>query len=143
MTEVPDLLLVRTFVSVTDAHVARSVLDAAGIPTHLADDNIVAAVWTYSNAVGGVKLLAPADRWEEASVLLDTPPQHPGEAHDDPSDDACLRCGGSSFAAATRGRRWAALTWLVAGLPLVPVRRVLLCRRCGMALTSPNGSRAK
>ena len=43
MNEAPELVVVRTFTNVPDAHVARSVLDAAGIPTHLGDDHLVAA----------------------------------------------------------------------------------------------------
>lgn len=72
MSRADGLTVVRAFSSPPEAHVARSVLDAAGIPTYLADDNIVAADWLYSNAEGGVKLPVPSDRRDQAMVLLDS-----------------------------------------------------------------------
>ena len=141
MNEATELVVVRTFTNVPDAHVARSVLDAAGIPTHLADDNIIAADWLYSNAVGGVKLLVPSDRLDEAIAVLDTLPQD-GEPSlldslgepQHASEDMCPRCGGQQFEPVTRGRRWAALTWLLVGVPLVPIHRARRCRLCGTTL---------
>jgi hypothetical protein len=38
----------------------------------LADENLVSMNWMYSTAVGGVKVLVPVDRVEEAQSLLDT-----------------------------------------------------------------------
>jgi hypothetical protein len=142
MNEAPELVVVRTFTSVPDAHVARSVLDAAGIPTHLADDNIIAADWLYSNAVGGVKLLVPSDRLDEAIAILETPALDaelaPVESIDAPHEkrpeDICPQCGGVQFEPIKRGRRGAALTWLLVGVPLIPVHRAFRCRQCGTTL---------
>jgi hypothetical protein len=141
MNQASALVVVRTFTNVADAHVARSALDAAGIPTHLADDYVIALDWLYSNAVGGVKLLVPSDRLDEASAVLETPPIAAPSFHDtfgEPQEnlpaDSCARCGGKDFEPLTRGRRWAALTWLVVGAPLVPVHRALRCRQCGTTL---------
>lgn len=142
MNEAPELVVVRTFSSVPDAHVARSVLDAAGVPAHLADANIIAADWLYSNAVGGVKLLVPSDRLDEAIALLETPAQDADSSplgstdapHQERSEDICHQCGGDQFEPIKRGRRWAALTWLLVGVPLAPVRRAFRCRQCGTTL---------
>jgi hypothetical protein len=146
MNEATELVVVRTFTNVPDAHVARSALDAAGIPTQLADENFVAANWLYSNAVGGVKLLVPSDRLDEASALLQAGSDAVGasrvERFDEPHETACenvCRCGGTDFELVTRGRRWAALTWLLAGIPLAPIRRTHRCRRCGATLETRGG----
>jgi hypothetical protein len=141
MNDAIELIVVRTFTNVADAHVARSALDAAGIPTHLADDHVIAAYWLYSNAVGGVKLLVPSDRLNEASALLEAISEDAGASLSDSSGepleiasgDVC-RCGGNQFEPVTRGRRWAAFTWLVVGVPLGPIQRTFRCRQCGTIL---------
>jgi hypothetical protein len=139
MSSADGLSVVRTFSSPPEAHLARSVLDAAGIPTYLADDNIVAADWLYSNAVGGVKLLVPSDRRDEAIVLLDAPAESLDTAvlPDDGNGEVCAGCGGTRFEPVTQGRRWAALSWLLVGVPLAPVHHRRRCVRCGAVLESP------
>ena len=141
MNEPCELSVLRAFTHVLDAHVARSALDTAGIPTHLADDNIVAANWLFSNAVGGVKLQVPSDRWQEARDLLEGPvdtepfvPDSTAATDEDASPGVCTRCGSNRFEPITLGRRWAALSWLLLGVPLVPVHRVVRCRQCGAPL---------
>jgi Putative prokaryotic signal transducing protein len=136
MGETLRFVQVRAFTHPHDAHLARSALDAAGIPTSIADEHLVATDWLYSNAVGGVKLLVPADRLVEASEILDGRTERvelsaEGEATAGAHPDACLSCGGREFESVVRGRRWAALSWLVTGFPLVPVRRAYRCRECG------------
>jgi len=55
MSEEPRLVVAAAFTSVHEAHLAMSVLEAAGIETAIADEHLVSMTWTYSNAVGGVK----------------------------------------------------------------------------------------
>ena len=131
-----DLVVIRRFSTVPEARVAQSVIDAAGIPCDLADDNIIAADWLYSNLVGGVKLRVPADRAEEAVVLLDTaaePLDDPASGTEHPfnSGDRCSACGVADFEALTQGRRGAIATLFFLGLPLVRVQHVRRCRHCG------------
>jgi len=140
-----DLVVIRRFSTVPEARVAQSVIDAAGIPSDLADDNIIAADWLYSNLVGGVKLRVPADRAEEAVVLLDTaaePLDDPASGTEHPfnSGDRCSVCGVADFEALTQGRRGAIATLFFLGLPLVPVHHVRRCRHCGTI--SKRGERA-
>ena len=142
MSRADGLTVVRAFSSPPEAHVARSVLDAAGIPTYLADDNIVAADWLYSNAVCGVKLLVPSDRRDEAIDLLDAPAQSvdTGVLPDNGNGDVCGRCGGTRFEPVIQGRRWAALSWLLVGVPLAPVHHRRCCVRCGAVLDSSSSA---
>ena len=48
---VPIVVTAGAFTSVHEAHLARSVLEAAGIRATLADEPLVSKSWTYSNAV--------------------------------------------------------------------------------------------
>jgi len=144
MSNSTELVVIRRFSTVPEARVAQSVVDAAGIPSDLADDNIIAADWLYSNLVGGVKLRVPADRAEEAVVLLDTtaePLDDPSSGTEHPFDtgDRCAVCGVADFEALTQGRRGAIATLFFLGVPLVRVRHVRRCRHCGTI--SENDSR--
>jgi hypothetical protein len=138
MSEDPGLVVVRAFSQVVEAQLAISALQAAGLDARLEDENIVAANWMYSNAVGGVKVLVPHGELSAARAILDLPavvqerpdPSPPGTAESSDAG-ACPRCGSRSVVPVPSGRRAAALTWLVVGIPLMPVRRRMRCNACG------------
>jgi hypothetical protein len=138
MSDEPGLVVAAAFTSVHEAHLAMSVLDAAGIEARTADEHLVSMTWTYSNAVGGVKVLVPADRLEEARSLLESgaivdlpPPGGPDDEPDNAGIETCPRCGSREFESRLPGKRFAILSWLLLGFPLAsPVRR-RYCRRCG------------
>ncbi len=135
----PGPVVARTFTSVHEAHLAKSVLEAAGIEVALADEHVVSMNWTYSNAVGGVKALVPAHRLDEAQSLLDT-----GAVIEDPQDgpadsvaDGCSQCGHSECESIGPASPLMILSWLLIGVPLGwPLRR-RVCRRCGEPAPRP------
>jgi hypothetical protein len=55
------LVTIATFDQAAQARLAKNVLDEAGIPAAIGDENLVAMDWLLSNAVGGVKVQV----WEE------------------------------------------------------------------------------
>jgi hypothetical protein len=128
------------FTNVHEAHLARSVLEAAGIQATLGDEHLISMDWTYSNAVGGVKVLVPEDRLEEARLLLesvaelDDPSATGREGEDVGAEwDVCQRCGSTEFESRLPGKRFAILSWLVFGVALGSPPRRRYCRRCGAA----------
>jgi len=139
MNDEPRLLIAATFTSVHEAQFAKSVLEAAGIEATLADEHVVSMTWTYSNAVGGVKLLVHEDRLDEAmsvleqgAVVLEEPvTSSPDSAADAVVSDTCQRCGSHDFESRLPAKRLAILSWLMIGVPLgAPLRR-RYCRQCG------------
>jgi hypothetical protein len=140
MSDSSQLVVVRAFSHPHEAHLACSALQAAGIHATLADDHIVAAAWLYSNAVGGVKVLVPAEDAAAAQEVLDTPAAidaDPGAGGGDaPAFEAtsCPRCGSHNVGSVTPGRRLLFLSWLVIGIPVFPVMRRTKCRDCGHQL---------
>jgi hypothetical protein len=64
------MVVVSAFTSVHEAHLARSVLQAAGIEATVADEHLVSMYWLYSNAIGGVKVLVPEAQAQEARDVL-------------------------------------------------------------------------
>jgi hypothetical protein len=85
-----SLGVIARFSTVGEAESARSALEAAGIDCVLADDEIVAIDWLYSNAVGGVKLVVRDEDREQARNILETPSAEPDGIDSDPPDVAPL-----------------------------------------------------
>lgn len=72
-----NLVLLRRFRDLPEALLAKGMLESAGIPCFLADDNMVRLDWFLSNLLGGAKLMVDAEDFAEASRVLNEPaPQH-------------------------------------------------------------------
>lgn len=114
-----------------EAHLAKSRLDAEGIPAFVADEHTIGMQWLYSNALGGVRLQVPEPWAEEARCILAEDREQPlmeSQGEDRPS---CPRCGSEDTEIHQRGRRWAFLVFLGLDFPLFPVRNVIRCHHCG------------
>jgi hypothetical protein len=137
--EYPPFVPVAAFTSVHEAQLARSVLDAAGIPAVLENEHVISMNWTYSNAVGGVRVVVPADQLDEARALLTTEAVLPADALEDVEShvsatdhgDSCRQCGSDAFESVLPVKPLAVLTWLTLGVPFGTVVRRRHCRRCG------------
>ncbi len=118
-------MTVKTYHSLPEAEVGRSILEQNGIPAHLPDRNVVAAAWHLTQAVGGIRLQVPESELAPARLLL-------GEqdgALDGGGLDTCPECGSGDIfrpASLLLGVAVCALT----GIPLLWRRRARYCRRC-------------
>jgi hypothetical protein len=70
-------VVIRQYLNVPEALLAKSILDSAGIPCFLGDQNIIRLDWFLSNALGGVKLLVKDEDAVAADELLN---QHAPES---------------------------------------------------------------
>lgn len=114
-----------------EAQIARASLDAAGIPAFIADEHTVNMNWLYSNALGGVRLLVPHDRLQEAKALLESDFSDLLEFAQEAQPILCPTCGGSNLEAHTQGKKPAFLVFLLLGFPLFFYRHGLRCNDCG------------
>lgn len=83
---------VGTYSQPYEAHIAQKRLRDAGIPAFLRNEHTISIDWLLSQALGGVKVMVPSDRAEEARRVL----QSDGEAQlnsvlEDPI--TCPACG--------------------------------------------------
>ena len=108
--EPSDSVVVRAFTHPHEAHLACSALEAAGLDATVADENIVAADWLVSNAVGGVKVLVRAEDVPAARAVLDGAADiEMGDDSEFPVDtdqggsDRCPRCGSEAVAQVAPG----------------------------------------
>jgi hypothetical protein len=141
------LVVARTFTNVHDAQLAKSVLEAAAIDVALSNEHVVTMNWMYSNLVGGVKVLVPADQCDEAQSLLDTtalleeplleePPPPLRDHALDGGADSCPRCGSEAFESTVPVKGLLVFSWLFLGVPLGWPRRRRSCRQCGLPAAS-------
>jgi len=134
------MTVVRRYLERTDADAAWCALDAAGIPAHLADENITRIAWLYSIALGGTRIEVPEERCDEADAVLTTAAElDESETADgtrsEPSvrEDCCSRCGSADVAYTGHERRRKALSLLLLwfGVPVLMWGKRLGCRDCG------------
>lgn len=130
-----QLVLIATYRDPTMAHLAKSNLESAGIPSFIRDEHIVSTQWLFSNAVGGVKLEVPALHAEEALELLNT--EQPGNKSntldinetEQTLEDQCPNCGSSDISTIDLRRKSGVLS-LLTGLPILFWGKKFKCNSC-------------
>src|SRR5215469_816731 len=71
--EYRDLVTLRRYRDLSEAIVARAVVESAGIFCFLKDENFVRLDWQMSNLIGGIRLQVPAADAEAAQAVLAQP----------------------------------------------------------------------
>lgn len=130
-----ELVPIASFRDVLDAELAVSSLAAAGIEAQLADDGVVGVAWTYSVAIGGVKVLVSRSDVDAARGILDA--DHSSELEEalgpgvesEPAE-RCPRCG-SADSRIYKLARSAAAAAIFTGLPVILWGERNHCRACG------------
>ncbi len=64
---------IRRYRDLSEAIVARSMLEANGITVYLKDENLVRLEWQVSNGIGGIRLQVDAEDTAQAEELLGQP----------------------------------------------------------------------
>ncbi len=128
------LTTIRRYRDLSEAIVARSLLESSGIRAHLCDENLVRMEWQISNFIGGIRLQVEDEDEQEAIEILDAP--IPDVIDYDAAESAydqprCSRCRSTdiTFEGASRKAALASL-WALA-LPLPTGSKTWTCRSCG------------
>jgi hypothetical protein len=127
-----ELVTLRRYRDLSEAIVARSLLESAGIAAYLREENLVRLDWQISNAVGGIRLQVEAADAQAAAEFLaqPIPDSIPFGDQAEFAQPRCPRCGSLdiTFEGSSRG---AALTSLYAlSLPVPSGRKTWLCSSC-------------
>jgi rubredoxin len=117
------------------AHLARALLDSAGIPAQVTDEHMIGNDWLLSNSIGGVKVVVPAAAAEDARALL-AEVAAPGAAEpstraEAPPTHGCPSCGCAGQSLDGIDRRVRALSMLI-GFPFALGRHRMRCSGCGV-----------
>jgi len=127
-----NLVTVRRYRDLSEAIVARSLLESAGIQPYLRDENLVRLEWQISNFIGGIRLQVEAAD-ESAAIEILSQPVPEIVAFGEQADfvqPVCPRCGSKeiTFEGSSRGAALASL-YLVS-LPLPLGKETWFCNAC-------------
>ena len=128
----PIFITVRRYRDLSEAIVARSFLESAGIPAYLRDENLVRLEWQISNFIGGIRLQVEQANEAAAAELLNQPIPDivPFDGDAEFAQPLCPRCGSKdiAFQGSSRGAALASLYFL--SLPLPLGKETWLCNSC-------------
>ena len=128
------LVTVRRYRDLSEAIVARAVIEAAGLPCFLQNENIVRLDWQISNFIGGIRLqVAESDAAVAEEILsAPVPASIAMEGEPDYIQPRCPRCDSLdiSFEGAGRGAALAAL--YLFSLPAPRGEKRWMCHNCGL-----------
>ena len=132
-----NLVTLRRYRDLSEAIVARSLLESAGIVVYLRDENLVRLDWQISNFIGGIRLQVDEVDAAGATELLNQPvPEeiqfagpfdHSGPEFEQPH---CPRCGSIDITFEGKSRGAALASLYVFGLPMPSGRETWLCQTC-------------
>jgi hypothetical protein len=127
------LVTVRRYRDTSEAIVARTVLESAGIFCFLRDENLVRMDWQVSNFIGGIRLQVRPEDSEAATELLSQPvPESIAfETAAEFVQPHCPRCGSIDITFEGRNRSAAIASTFLFGLPLPLGGESWRCSTCG------------
>ncbi len=127
------LVTVRRYRDVSEAIVARSVVESAGIFCFLRDENLVRLDWQVSNFIGGLSLQVRPEDAEATVELLSQPVPESieYESQEKYLQPHCPRCGSIDITFEGADRSVALVTTMMFGLPLPLGGESWRCHTCG------------
>ena len=131
------LVTVRRFRDLSEAIVARGVLESSGIPCFLRDENMIRLDWQMSNMIGGIRLQVSEQDAEAAVAILSEPPPEiiSVEGQPDYEQPRCPRCNSVDIHFEGSDRRSALATLYLFALPVPLGQKSWHCNHCGCRWT--------
>lgn len=135
--EYRELVTLRRYRDLSEAIVARAVVESSGIFCFLKDENLVRLDWQVSNFIGGIRLQVDAADVEAAEEILSQPipnsipiPGQPGF-----EQPRCPRCNSSDITWERQGRKAALTSLYLFSLPLPRGSESWTCNKCSLHWT--------
>jgi hypothetical protein len=133
----PNFITIRRYRDLSEAIVARSLLQSAGIAAYLRDENLVRLEWQISNFIGGIRLqVERADEAAAVEVLSQPIPDTvPFDEHAEFAQPLCPRCDSTDITFQGSSREVALASLILLSVPLPLGRKTWLCNACGARWT--------
>lgn len=132
--EFRNLVTIHRYRDLSEALVARAVVESAGIFCFLKDENFARLEWQISNLIGGIRLQVDVQDVEAAEAILSQP--IPNEIHipDQPGfiQPRCPRCTSTDITWERHGRKVALASLYLLGLPLPRGSESWHCNSCDL-----------
>jgi Putative prokaryotic signal transducing protein len=132
--EYRDLVTLRRYRDLSEAIVARAVLESSGIFCFLKDENLVRLDWQISNMIGGIRLQVGAADVEAAEAILAQPIPDSIDIPDQPgfTQPRCPRCDSTDITWERHSRKAALLSLSLFALPVPRGSDSWLCNHCDL-----------
>lgn len=132
--EYRNLVTIRRYRDLSEAIVARAVIESAGIFCFLKDENLVRLDWQMSNLVGGIRLQVASADLEEAEAILAQPIPDSFSIPDQPGFEQprCPRCDSTDITWERQSRKAALVSLYLFSLPLPRGSESWRCSNCGL-----------
>jgi hypothetical protein len=132
--EYRELVTLRRYRDLSEAIVARAVIESSGIFCFLKDENLVRLDWQVSNFIGGIRLQVDAADVEAAEAILSQPIPNsipiPGQSGFE--QPRCPRCSSSDITWERQGRKAALASLYLFALPLPRGSESWTCNNCSL-----------
>ena len=132
------LVTIATFEYYQFAHLAKTKLESEGINCCINDEYTASMNWLYVNAIGGIKLQVLSSDAEKAlTVLKENDLIGNREAFKEIGLDVedeivnCPYCKSDDVIDEKYSKKWAYLSILLLGFPLLFKKKKYLCKKCG------------
>jgi hypothetical protein len=132
--EFRELITIRRYRDLSEAIVARAVIESAGIFCFLKDENLVRLDWQVSNFIGGIRLQVAAPDVEVAEAILSQPVPSEFSIPDQPGfqQPRCPRCTSTDIMWQRQGRKAALASLYLFSLPLPRGSESWHCNSCDL-----------
>jgi hypothetical protein len=133
-SEFRELITIRRYRDLSEALVARAVVESAGIYCFLKDENLVRLDWQVSNFIGGIRLQVAATDVEAAETILSQPIPDRIDIPDQPGfiQPRCPRCTSTDITWERQGRKAALASLYLFSLPLPRGSESWRCSSCDL-----------
>jgi hypothetical protein len=132
--EYRELITIRRYRDLSEAIVARAVVESAGIFCFLKDENLVRLDWQVSNFIGGIRLQVARADIEVAQEILSQPVPNEISIPDQPGfiQPRCPRCTSTDISWERQGRKAALASLYLFALPLPRGSESWRCNSCDL-----------
>ncbi|PJG65551.1 putative signal transducing protein, partial [Acinetobacter seifertii] len=113
-----------------EAQIAKTQLEAFGIPARIENEHTINMDWFYSNALGGVRLLVLEKDVHDAKAFLEKDFSEDLEQEFGKNKERCPNCGSYDIEAYTKGKKSAFMAFMFFGLPLFSFKNGNRCKQC-------------
>ena len=127
------LTTIRHYRDLTEAIVARCLLESSGIEANLCDENLVRLNWQISNFIGGIRLQVESEDASDAIAILDSPIPETIDYGEDflYAQPRCPNCESLNIDFEGSSRKAALASLYVFALPLPLGSKTWVCKHCG------------
>ena len=128
-----SLITIRRYRDLSEAIVARSLLESCGITVYLYDENLVRLDWQISNFIGGIRLQVESTDEQDATAALDSPAPTEidyGLQASTYRQPHCPHCGSTEIDSEGSSRKAALTALYVFSVPLPLGPKTWRCYNC-------------